>query len=466
MKNNNNLSDKEFDDLFRQSAEQINPNVWPDAWSKMEEKLDAKDKKRRIFIFWRWAAAVLIISGVATFSTFIVKKESNLASEKRKLNDDSSIKKTKNSQNKENSALEISKSKEKFNSKEIDQIGSEKFAKNEQDNLITNKKKENKKISTLEKSTKNELLSKQKVVNYQEKEKINNPNIEKIIEENSGKVAIINSKSELPVKKKELNKDKIESIESEITTKTNNPDKASNASEIDTVIVAKSDSKVIATDQNSALIQNLPASIKKNKSLIRNLSFNIGLSPDYSMVTNSDLGGMGNNFQFLLAYNFTEKLQVKAGIMRSMKYYDAKPEDYEWPIKWGVPSSPLTGISAACRMIDIPIILSYQLFSKNRNSVYSSLGVTSYKMLNERYDYHYENDADPKIKWRKWEGNTGMYGWGVVNFAFGYQRRIYKKLNIQFEPFVKMPIKNVGFGKVKLLSTGMFVNLNVPFSRN
>ncbi len=87
-------------------------------------------------------------------------------------------------------------------------------------------------------------------------------------------------------------------------------------------------------------------------------------------------------------------------------------------------------------------------------------------MLNEKYDYYYENDADPKIKRRNWEGNTGMYGWGVINFALGYQRRVYKKLSLQFEPFVKMPIKNVGFGKVKLLSTGIFVNLHVPFSKN
>ena len=347
-------------------------------------------------------------------------------------------------------------------------MGSREPTKKVQNNLSTISNPESKSISSLKKTTKNEFLSKKKGAIYEEKEKFINPNSEKIIEENSGKVAIDNSKSELlvPVEKSELDKDIVEIINSEITTKTNNPDKAFNASEFDTVIVAKSDSKVIVTDQNSALIQNLPNSIKKNKSVFRKLSFNVGLSPDYSMVTNSNLGGMGNNFQFLLAYNFTEKLQVKAGVMRSMKYYDAKPEDYAWPIKWGIPSSPLTGISAACRMIDIPIVLSYQLFSKNKNSIYSSLGVTSYKMLNEKYDYNYENNEDPKIKWRKWEGNTGMYGWGVINFALGYQRRVYKKLSLQFEPFVKMPIKNVGFGKVKLLSTGMFVNLHVPFSRN
>ncbi len=466
MNNNNNLSDKEFDDLFRQSAKRINPLVWPEAWSKMEEKLDAKDKKRRIFIFWRWAAAVLIISGVAIFSTFIIQKESNLVSEKTKLKEDSSKKYTKNYQNTENQNLEISKIREKSNSKGKDQIGNEDSAINKQENFITNKIVENRRISTLEKITKNELLSKQKGVSYQENEKAVTLKIEKNIEENSGKVAVVNSKGELPIEKKEQNKEVVELIQSGITTNTNKQDKAFNSSEFDTVIVAKYDSKIIVTDQNSALIQNLPASIKKNKSFIKNLSFNLGFSPDYSMVTNSNLGSMGNNFQFLLAYNFTKKLQVRAGIMRSMKYYEAKPEDYAWPIKWGVPSSPLTGISAACRMIDIPIVLSYQLFSKNRNSFYSSLGVTSYKMLNEKYDYNYENNEDPKIKWRKWEGNTGMYGWGVVNFALGYQRRIYKKLNIQFEPFVKMPIKNVGFGKVKLFSTGMFVNLNVPFSKN
>lgn len=465
MKNNNDLSDKDFDDLFRQSADLINPIIWPDAWSKMEEKLDAKDKKRRIFIFWRWAAAVFIFSGVAIFYTLIEKKENNLASEKIKSNEDSSKNNVKISHNTKTTELENLKINKKTNLKGIGQLGNKEIAKKEEDNFITFKRPESRSISVLEKNIKNEFSNNQKIVTNQEKQKVVNQNFENIIGENTAKVAFDNSKSELLVEKKGLDKNKEESIQSEAIIKTNIPNKASNISEFDTVIVPTTESKILITEDNSAIIQNLPNSIKKKKSVIRNLSFNIGLSPDYSMVTNSNLGGMGKNFQFLLAYNITKKLQLKTGIMRSMKYYDAKPEDYAWPIKWGVPSSPLTKISAACRMIDIPIVMSYQLFAKNRNSVYSSLGVTSYKMLNERYDYHYENDEDPKIKWRNWEGNTGMYWWGALNLALGYQRRVYKKLSIQFEPFVKMPIKNVGFGKVKLLSTGMFVNLNVPFSR-
>lgn len=69
-------------------------------------------------------------------------------------------------------------------------------------------------------------------------------------------------------------------------------------------------------------------------------------------------------------------------------------------------------------MLDIPVVISYQIIEKGPNKIYSSIGLTSYKMMKETYVYHYENDNDPNLKWKKWEGSTGFWKWGNEFFAW------------------------------------------------
>jgi hypothetical protein len=136
-----------------------------------------------------------------------------------------------------------------------------------------------------------------------------------------------------------------------------------------------------------------------------------------------------------------------------------------WPVKWGKPSSPLKEVTATCKMLDIPVAIAYQFLEKGSNKLYTSLGITNYKMMNEKYEYWYENDADPNLKWRKWEGSSGFFGAGVVNLSLGLERKLTNFLSVQVEPFVKIPVKNVGFGNVKLFTTGIFLNLKTQAPR-
>jgi hypothetical protein len=222
---------------------------------------------------------------------------------------------------------------------------------------------------------------------------------------------------------------------------------------------------VILTNQsNEAVNQNASNDISEALSseqanILRKLALNLGFSPDYSKVVASEFGPLGYNLQVILDYKISQKWALRAGVIKSLKLYDAYPEDYAWPVKWGKPSSPLREVEATCDMLDIPISLSYQILKKGSNQLYTTLGITNYKMINEKYEYFYENDADPNLKWRKWEGSSGFFGAGVVNMSLGIERKLTNFLSVQFEPFVKIPIKNVGFGNVKLLTTGLFLNI-------
>jgi hypothetical protein len=187
-------------------------------------------------------------------------------------------------------------------------------------------------------------------------------------------------------------------------------------------------------------------------------------SPDISTIAGNKIGEIGSNWGIMLDYRFAKRLSIQTGVIRSLKLYDAYPEQYTFA--WKVPyGTALKEIVATCKMIDIPINIRYDLTKKSNSRLFVSSGVTSYLMLNEKYEYIYTNPTAPGIKWRDWEGNTGNYFFGVANFSLGYERKIAKRWTIQAEPFVKIPLDKIGFGDVKLLSTGLFVSAKYPLIR-
>ena len=216
---------------------------------------------------------------------------------------------------------------------------------------------------------------------------------------------------------------------------------------------------IVAFENSQKQTPVIPKS--KTQTYQSGLYFRFGVSPDMSLVTMNELTKSGNNLAFLLEYRFNKRLSIQTGVLRSMKYYDTYPESYEWPYNW--PSPPkLIDISATCKMLDIPLNIRYDLSQKRFSRWFVSAGATSYNMLNEKYVYNYENPNDPIIKWKIWQGKTGPYYFGVLNFSAGYEYQLFRKLSIQAEPFFKMPITNVGFGKVSLSTLGVLISVKSP----
>lgn len=470
MKDWNDISDEEFDDALRDISLNHKEEVWPDAWPLMEEKLEEENRKRRFLIFWRSAAALLIFGALGIISTLYFKKE-NLETKRTNFENknEKNIPLAENKTQKQIAQAENTKQKSVPN--QVDYSKDSNSIKTQTGIKAEKKKKTNfaKKYDTNsalkqvlakdnlkpEFTQNNQIPDKTIPIDELLSQKINNktqstqkPDLEQT--EEKTKVAIFEKKSEIG------NAKEIAAIKAEPQ-----PQEA----------YFKEDTVVILTNQsNEAVNQNASNDISEALSseqanILRKFALNLGFSPDYSKVVASEFGPLGYNLQVILDYKISQKWALRAGVIKSLKLYDAYPEDYAWPVKWGKPSSPLREVEATCDMLDIPISLSYQILKKGSNQLYTTLGITNYKMINEKYEYFYENDADPNLKWRKWEGSSGFFGAGVVNMSLGIERKLTNFLSVQLEPFVKIPIKNVGFGDVKLLTTGLFLNIKTQATK-
>ncbi|MFD2571346.1 hypothetical protein ACFSUS_11925 [Spirosoma soli] len=200
---------------------------------------------------------------------------------------------------------------------------------------------------------------------------------------------------------------------------------------------------------------------------LRGLSVRLIVAPDLSGIGLRNFSRPGTNVGLLLEYRLGPRWSLQAGAIRSTKIYKAAMTDYEMPYymnKWYVLPE---GVDGQCNMIDIPINLRYDVALRPRlngllpSRWFVSGGITSYIMRQEDYIYDYAEPDNPHIypDRREWHGSTGGYGFSQLNLSAGYERALSRRLSWQVEPFIKVPLKGVGYYKINLLSTGGFFSI-------
>ena len=110
-------------------------------------------------------------------------------------------------------------------------------------------------------------------------------------------------------------------------------------------------------------------------------------------------------------------------------------------------------------MLDIPLNVGYQVYSRGRNTVTLGTGLSSYVMLQQSFNFSYAGSAGA------WSSSytapsSGSYLFKILNLNATYQRQISSRGGITIQPYLKLPLANVGYGQVKLQTTGVALGVN------
>lgn len=190
----------------------------------------------------------------------------------------------------------------------------------------------------------------------------------------------------------------------------------------------------------------------------------IVLSPDLSTA-----GGMSNfdNPGFkggvMAEYAISKNFSVISGIAISNVKYKADEDAYNPPQAWNYGVMP-DRTSAVCVVLDIPINLKANLFNFDRSRIYTTAGLSSYIMLNEDYQFSYNRDSSGLEN--SWSEQTGTRHWlSNAGLSVGFEYDLSSNWSLRAEPHIKIPLKGVGWGDVRLFSVGNFLSLNYRFDR-
>ncbi|TLU97349.1 porin family protein [Dyadobacter luticola] len=190
---------------------------------------------------------------------------------------------------------------------------------------------------------------------------------------------------------------------------------------------------------------------------VNRLAFYFGYSPDLSAVKIKNLAKPGFAVFLMAEYSISNRMYFQLGLARSKKIYNAQAGEYTWPSNWKQKILP-TSVDGTCKMLEIPFNLRFDITQKKLSRWFVTAGVSSYYMANEKYVYNYP-PYSTNIKWYDYQVKTGWYLLSHANVSVGYQYRLSKKLFLIAEPYARIPVKKVGYGKINLTTTGVWLSV-------
>ena len=164
----------------------------------------------------------------------------------------------------------------------------------------------------------------------------------------------------------------------------------------------------------------------------------------------------GTNLGVLFSAGLFNKFTISTGATYSTKPYSTNAANYH--TAYVFKTNP-TNIEADCRVLDIPINVDYQLYNKHQNKFSIGTGLSSYVMLHESYQYYYAS-AYAKGPTNYTVANPGKYFFGIANLQATYERQINSKVGLSIQPYLKLPLTNIGYSQARLQTMGIAIGLN------
>jgi hypothetical protein len=234
---------------------------------------------------------------------------------------------------------------------------------------------------------------------------------------------------------------------------------AGNVVSVDSLNMVKTDS----TEPKEELESAEKPEEKKDEDIQRTPSrwmISLSLAPDFSKTPNSTfdvpVGSIGINVN----YQFARRWNISTGISRVDKKYWGYGNEYHPP--YGYWSYVTNGevpdkVEGNCLVLEIPLSVAYNVIETKRSRVFVSVGVSSYLMRSEEYEYTFE-DPNPGAAGGWSTDEPSSYWFDIGSLSVGYDFRVSPSVSLGVEPYYKIPFSGMGWADIDMYSTGILFN--------
>ena len=429
-----NLSEHNFDDLFREGSEKVEFEYREDAWAALDERLEEKDRKRRLlWILLGLALSTLLIGAIFYYSN----KTQNGISETIPLEENVTITGLQNKISAETITAEVlspTSEKNTHSSKVVDGNG------------LTN---------SVVRTTRKSATQQTNKINFAQKTEITKGQISEQ-KTNNFSVSIEDEVEILPPNNNSNLDTKQDTQSAEPTIY--GPKKLALIKKIAPIVRPS-----LQEITNDVIEENVDEFAKKTKLQegAKN-QFTIGIfgSLDYnSLSLGNDKIEQGYRIGLRTDYNFARRFSLGIGAAFSRKDYTAQGFRYNAKAGFWTDGIAPIEVQAISNVIEVPLELRFYAKGHNQDGFFAGTGINSYHITLEQYNFYYEEIfANTITNWEERGTNTNIFS--VASFTIGYQKTVNSNLAFQIAPFVNLPLTGIGQGKVNLQSVGLNVAVN------
>jgi hypothetical protein len=186
-----------------------------------------------------------------------------------------------------------------------------------------------------------------------------------------------------------------------------------------------------------------------------------------SLITGPDLSTVGslNNFTdpgyqigLTAELNIFNDLSLITGLIQAKVRYQDNSISSGLSASYNNQMIPVF-TSAECSLLKIPLRAKYNFVDFNRSRIYATAELSSYIMIQEDYQFQFDQGITPSTD--TWSGRTGTSHWfSNAGFSIGYEFDFLPHWSIRAEPYLKLPVREVGWGNARLYSVGSYFSLN------
>ncbi|MBL0357279.1 MAG: hypothetical protein IPP72_10510 [Chitinophagaceae bacterium] len=152
-------------------------------------------------------------------------------------------------------------------------------------------------------------------------------------------------------------------------------------------------------------------------------------------------------------YQLHNKWSIQTGVYITNKKYVAGPGDYHPKANSYWNTVHIMSVKAACLVYEIPLTVKYTFIQRPAVSYYGTVGISSYIMKKEDYNYYYTRYDTPYEKSWQYTGNQHLFA--ALTFSMGIEKTVSKRFSLLVEPSFSIPLSGVGDGKIKLFSSSL-----------
>ena len=194
----------------------------------------------------------------------------------------------------------------------------------------------------------------------------------------------------------------------------------------------------------------------------RGFTAGLVISPELSTAGSvSNFHDPGYRFGANLEYKLSSRFSISSGLISSRVRYSASAQNYNAPIYRSDDGAP-EQMTADCLILDIPMNINFSFLRSGRSGFFLTAGFSSYIMLNENYYFEFTENVNEQPQNQSIQSGR-MHFLSNAGFSAGYELEINSILSLRAEPFIKVPLQEVGWGNVKLYSLGSYFSVNYRF---